>query len=100
MRPDGFEWDDEKASFNVRQHEVAFEEASSVFSDRYAMTIFDARHSKGEDRYVTLGISRMGRLVAVMHTERGENQRLISARKATRREYQAYEENRKRLSRR
>ncbi len=99
MITEGFEWDSEKAASNVRLHGVTFDEASSVFSDRFAITVYDVRHSEGEDRYVTFGISGLGRIVAVMHTERGENLRLISARKATRRESKAYEENRTKLSR-
>ncbi|MBM3326187.1 MAG: BrnT family toxin [Calditrichaeota bacterium] len=83
---------------NLRKHGVEFEEASTVFSDRFAITVYDTRHSDGEDRFATFGFSNFGRVIAVMHTERGECLRLISARKATRRETKYYEENRKRLS--
>jgi len=95
---EGFEWDDEKAASNLRKHGIAFDEASTVLGDLYAITIYDRRHLTAEDRYITLGLTATGKLVVMMHTERGENQRLISARKATKFEIKFYEENRRRLS--
>ncbi|MEK6336240.1 MAG: BrnT family toxin [Acidobacteriota bacterium] len=63
-----------------------------VFSDVLAKTYDDSAHSHGEQRYVTLGMSDQGRVLVVAHTMRGETVRIISARKATKRERKAYEE--------
>lgn len=87
-----FEWDDKKAKQNVKKHGVSFEEASTVFGDPLARTIPDPSHSEDEDRFVTLGESTRRRLLVVVFTERGDNIRIISARVATRRERQDYEE--------
>lgn len=87
-----FEWDDEKARRNSEKHRVSFDEASTVFGDPFSRTIPDPLHSQEEDRFVILGESHRGRLLAVVFTERGENLRLISARRATRREKKDYEE--------
>jgi hypothetical protein len=87
-----FEWDSEKAAANVRNHRVAFEEASSVFGDSLAITFRDPDHSGGEVRWLTFGISRGGLLLVVSHTYRGKRVRLISARRATRAERKIYEE--------
>lgn len=81
-----FEWDPAKALENERDHGVTFEEASTCFSDLLSSTIHDPDHSDTEDRYVLLGISAQGRLLVVVHTERGDNIRIISARPANRRE--------------
>ena len=88
----GFEWDPQKAARNLAKHGVSFEEAATVFGDPLGGIVSDPRHSAEEERYVLLGLSRERRLVAVMFTERGEGVRLISARRATRRERNAYEE--------
>ena len=87
-----FEWDPAKALENERKHGVTFEEASTSFGDPQSLTIADPDHSEGEDRYVLLGLSFSGRLLAIVHTERGVNIRIISARPATRREAEAYSE--------
>jgi hypothetical protein len=87
-----FEWDEKKARSNARKHGVTFDEASTVFSDARSLTIPDPVHSEVEERFVTMGSSHRGKLVVVVHTERGENIRIISARPANRRERQAYEE--------
>ncbi len=87
-----FEWDAKKAKQNLKKHGVSFEEASTVFGDPLARTIHDPLHSGEEDRFVSLGESRRGRLLAVAFTERGEKIRIISARLATRRERKDYEE--------
>jgi uncharacterized DUF497 family protein len=86
-----FEWDAEKASANLDKHGVSFEEAGSAFADPLSLTVPDPAHSEGESRFVLLGMSAAGRLVAVAHTERQDRIRLISARKANRRERQDYE---------
>jgi uncharacterized DUF497 family protein len=87
-----FEWDDRKARSNLRKHGVSFEEAATAFIDPNSLTITDPDHSVDEDRFVLLGISRSGKLLVVVHSERGDNIRLISARAATRSEIRTYEE--------
>jgi uncharacterized DUF497 family protein len=86
-----FEWDDEKAASNLRKHGVSFEEAVTVFEDPSALTFFDTDHSAHEDRDRTYGLSRNGRLLVVVHTERQHLVRLISARRATRNERAIYQ---------
>jgi uncharacterized protein len=87
-----FEWDESKATLNFRKHGVSFEEAASVFSDPLAYTFADPDHSLGEERLLTFGYSRTGRLLAVIHSERGRAIRVISARNATRHERGTYEQ--------
>lgn len=87
-----FQWDKRKARRNLREHKVSFEEASTVFGDVLSRTIEDPLHSDEEDRYVIIGQSAHGRLLVVVHTIRGDNIRIISARVATPRERQDYEE--------
>jgi len=86
------EWDPRKAAANRAKHKVSFEEAATVFGDPLGGITDDPRHSGTEDRYVLLGQSDRRRLLAVMFTEREQSIRLISARKATRRERRDYEE--------
>jgi uncharacterized DUF497 family protein len=88
-----FEWDSAKAVANFRKHGVSFEEAVSALKDDFAATASDLEHSVTEFRFITLGISAHGRLLAVSHTERGSSIRIISARLATRTERKIYEEN-------
>ncbi len=91
MIPD-FEWDPRKAASNLTKHGVSFVEAVTVFRDPQARIVPDPRHSVGEERLAILGQSKRGRLLSVMFAERGTRIRLISARKATRRERNDYEE--------
>ena len=86
-----FEWDPQKAAANEQKHGVSFEEASTAFTDPLHVVIADPRHSHGEERFVLFGRSSAGRLVAVMHTERGPTIRLIGARLTTPRERRQYE---------
>lgn len=86
-----FEWDPAKAARNSSKHGVSFDEASTVFGDPLAGTIVDPRHSGDEPRFVTIGLSMGRRLIIVAHTERGDRIRIISARRATRRERKTYE---------
>lgn len=86
-----FEWDAAKAEANLRKHGVSFEEAATAFSDTLSTTISDPLHSEREARYVLLGRTSTGRLVVVVHVDRGVRVRLISARLATRRERKQYE---------
>jgi uncharacterized DUF497 family protein len=87
-----FEWDDAKAEVNERKHGVSFTEAMTVFADSLSLTGFDPDHSVDEDRYITMGLSVAGRLLLVSHADRGEKVRIISARKASRRERRDYED--------
>ena len=86
-----FEWDEEKASENLRKHGVSFAEASTVFADPLSRTIPDPLHSGDEDRFIVLGESASRHTLVVVHTHRGENIRIISARRATPRERKDYE---------
>lgn len=86
-----FEWDQEKATRNVVKHGVSFDEAVSVFGDTLALTFSDTDHSESEDRSRTYGMSNKSRLLVVIHTERRNNVRIISARKATRYEKSIYQ---------
>jgi uncharacterized DUF497 family protein len=85
-----FEWDYQKAERNMQKHGISFDEAVSVFSDPMALTFLDTDHSETEDRSRTYGLSSNGRLIVVVHTERRNNLRIISARKATRNEKSIY----------
>ena len=87
-----FEWDSAKARANTRKHGVSFDEAMSVFYDEFAVQFFDDGHSSDEDRFLLLGMSTGARLLLVCHCERetGNVIRIISARKATKRESAFY----------
>ena len=85
-----FEWDDDKARSNARKHGIEFGDAVAVFEDSTAVTIPD-EDSEDEERWVTVGTDVFGRIVVVVYTWRGTNIRLISARKANRRERADYE---------
>jgi hypothetical protein len=87
-----FEWDSRKAGINLRKHGVSFDEAGSVFLDRLALSGPDPEHSVGESRYITFGMSRLGRLLVVSHTYRPGAIRIINARRMTRGERKIYEE--------
>ena len=87
-----FEWDPGKARRNRRKHRVSFQEAASVFGDALAVTYLDPDHSESEHRFITVGMSSAGRVLIVAHADRGENIRIISARKTTARERKHYEE--------
>ena len=87
-----FESNAAKAAANLAKHGVSFEEAATVFGDPRSVTIPDPAHSQAEDRFVILGRSHLDKLLVVVHTERGDNIRIISARRASRRERKFYEE--------
>ena len=91
--PLNFEWDENKAKSNLAKHAVSFAEATTVFSDPLSLTIPDPAHSQVEDRFIIIGSSYQRKLLVVVHTERGDNIRIISARRATKRERMNYEEN-------
>lgn len=91
-----FEWDDQKARNNVSKHGVRFTHAATVLRDPHSMTLYDEEHSGVEERWITLGIAEHGPLLVVVHTfERLEDEvtviRVISARRATKKEKRAYE---------
>lgn len=86
-----FEWDEGKAKRNTEKHDVSFGEAATVFGDPLSLTIEDPAHSWDEQRFVTLGDSINHRLLVVVHTDREDVIRIISARGATRRERRDYE---------
>jgi uncharacterized DUF497 family protein len=89
-----FEWDPRKASSNQVKHGVSFDEAATVFADGQALDGPDAGHSTVEPRFLRLGRSVMGRVLMVAYTVRsstnGETIRIISARRASRRERASY----------
>jgi uncharacterized DUF497 family protein len=91
-----FEWDTHKARKNEETHGVSFDEASTAFRDTLSLTIHDPLHSDEEDRFILIGNSARNRLLVIVHTERGENIRIVSARKATKKERKQYEKNVKR----
>ena len=86
-----FEWDPVKATTNIPDHGVTFDEASTVFGDPLALLMFDPDHSEDEERYVLLGMSTQQRLLVVAFAERPPRTRLISARRATPQERRRYE---------
>jgi uncharacterized DUF497 family protein len=92
MREIQFEWDETKSRENKRKHGVSFEEAQTVFLDENAIRFFDPDHSADEDRFLILGISFQLRVLVVCHCFRAEDAviRIISARKANRKEASAY----------
>jgi len=90
-----FEWDIHKEKLNIKKHGVTFEQASYVFADKFALSMFDDEHSLNEDRWILLGKSINELLLVVIHTFRDvdgvEFVRIISARKATKNEKDTYE---------
>ncbi len=84
-----YQWDKEKAKANLLKHGVSFADAVTVFSDDAALTIED--DDPHEQRFVTIGMDILGRLLVVVYTWRGRHTRVISARKATARERRHYE---------
>jgi hypothetical protein len=87
-----FEWSATKAKANVQKHGVSFDEAATVFLDPLALTFPDPSYSRGEEREISIGYSTRHRVVFVSHCQRGDRIRIISARRATRRERRQYEE--------
>ena len=83
-----FVWDSEKAEINLKKHKVAFEDAARVFLDEYRYDDYDENHSNFEDRIKTVGF--VMNVLAVIYTERGDRNRIISARRADRKEEAEY----------
>jgi uncharacterized DUF497 family protein len=91
-----YEWDPKKAEANLKKHKVSFDEATSVFTDPYALTFDDPDHSADEKRFITIGTSTKERILFLSHVDRGDDHiRIISARPATTTEAYAYQESRK-----
>jgi uncharacterized DUF497 family protein len=88
-----FEWDESKAAVNLKKHGVSFDEAETVFDNVIAVIFDDEAHSEGERREIIIGHSRNNRLLLISFTERSNVIRIISARLATRREREDYEQN-------
>lgn len=82
------EWDDNKAAINIQKHHLSFTTAAKVFLDEYRYTMIDELHSNDELRYKTIG--RVGKVLVVIYTERGDATRIISARKANKDERSEY----------
>jgi uncharacterized DUF497 family protein len=90
-----FEWDEEKNKANIQKHGFGFETAVRVFADENRIDYYDDYHSSEEDRYITIGmVDNILMVIMVVYTERDERIRLISARKATKREKEDYYGNR------
>jgi uncharacterized DUF497 family protein len=85
-----YQWDPAKADANVKKHDVEFADAVGVFEDPNAITIEDL-HAEGEQRFLSMGMDVLGRIIVVAYTYRGEDVRLISARKASKKEVRVYE---------
>ena len=91
-----FEWDVNKARTNLSKHKISFDSATSVFRDELAISIFDDEHSESEERWLTIGMDKITRTLVVIHTfisqdENNCNIRLISARKARKKEQEIYQ---------
>lgn len=87
-----FEWDDNKNIINKKKHNISFEEAQTVFYDDQALLIADPEHSENEERFIILGFSKKANLLVVCHCYRSAETviRIISARKATKKESEEY----------
>lgn len=92
MQSISFEWNNRKNSENKKKHGISFEEAQTVFVDENALLILDPDHSQEEDRFIILGLSSRFRVLLVCHCYRKSDEviRIISARKATRKEQKQY----------
>ena len=91
-----FEWDPAKAASNLRKHKVSFDLARQVFEDRHSLSVIDDAHSEFEERWITVGRTRNGRLLVVCHTDAETDDdkasvRIISARPATPSERRQFE---------
>lgn len=92
-----FEWDENKAKSNWRKHKISFDEAETVFSDPFVVTFSDDAHSVDEERLISIGLSKVNRVLLVVHTETVERSdeitiRIISCRRATALEREVYEQ--------
>ncbi len=85
---DDVEWDSRKAAANLKKHDVDFADAATVLHDDAALSIRDS--GTDEERYVTIGLDALGRVLVVVYAWRGDRARLISARLATPQEHRQY----------
>lgn len=92
-----FEWDADKAQYNIEEHEVTFEEATTIFADPFFIIYKDPDHSIEEQRYIIIGESEQGSYLIVSYTERGSKTRIISARELDPKERRAYENKKERF---
>ena len=94
-----FIWDPAKEKINIQKHKISFTESCYVFADQYSLNLFDEQHSEDEDRWITLGQTPNGKILAVVHTfnkiDEIEIVRIISSRKATKKETKKYLERRR-----
>ncbi len=92
MKPLRFSWDDKKNKTNQRKHGISFEEAQTVFFDENSIEYYDPDHSQDEDRFLMLGLSYQIRVLVVSYCilEDGSEIRIISSRKATKKEQKVY----------
>lgn len=91
-----FEWDINKSKINKEKHDVSFEEALEIFTDPFHLSFLDKRFNYFEERWITIGVAKKGEMIVVGHlyylNEKGEEfVRIIAARKATKKEREAYE---------
>ncbi|MDP3148111.1 MAG: BrnT family toxin [Ignavibacteria bacterium] len=86
-------WDKNKAKLNFVKHNLSFEEAATVFADPLAFVFDDDEHSRTEERALIIGHTKKNKVIIVSFTERDQHIRIISARKATKKEKEDYEEN-------
>jgi len=70
MQNSEFKWDDEKAASNLKKHGVRFEEGATIFNDPKVATISDPDHSEDEERFISIGMSVIRRILTVIHTYR------------------------------
>lgn len=89
----GYQWDPKKAASNLEKHGIDLADAVGVFEDEWALTIKE-EYVEGEQRFVTMGMDFLRRVLVVVYTYRGDDIRLISARAATKRERRVYERKR------
>ena len=87
-----FEWDEEKNKINQKKHGISFEEAKTVFYDETAVLFDDPEHSQEEERFILIGMSERANVCIVCHCYRQSEKviRIISARKATKKEEKIY----------
>jgi uncharacterized protein len=90
-----FEWDDKKAALNFKKHGVLFEDAAETFFDKDFIRLFDEKHSDIEIRYAGTGKPPSGIMLVTIYTERGDMIRIISSRRANKRERQIYEKSKR-----
>ncbi len=88
-----YQWDPKKAASNLRKHGIEFADAVGIFEDDWALTI-EEQHIESEQRFVSIGSDFLGRLIVVVYTYRNDDIRIISARRATKRERMSYEQKR------